>query len=110
MKFPVKEIKDIDLVFGGGAMKKLMPPYSSIPEEFRDGSNKWLTFQRDWFFSGIKNLKLSPKEGIDSAKAFRHLRAIQSAFEPKHEHKEAAVAYLASLWFDDVSYDKGERS
>lgn len=27
----------------------------------------------------------------------------ESSFEPKHEHKEAGVAYLASRWLDDKS-------
>jgi hypothetical protein len=47
------------------------------------------------------------KEGVDGNLAFRHLSAIQRSFTPKHEHKEAAVAYLASLWFEDVDYGEG---
>jgi len=52
-------------------------------------------------FSGLKKSEVPPvKEGIDVNMALRHLHAIQGSFEPKHEYKEAAVAYLASLWFE----------
>lgn len=78
---------------------------SAIPEEFKDRNtnNKWLEFQRTWFFKGIKSSGLVPKPGIDMNEALRHLQAIQSSYEPKHEHKEACVAYLASLWFEESS-------
>jgi hypothetical protein len=42
---------------------------------------------------------------VDGELAIRHLQVIQASFEPKHEHKEAAVAYLASLWFTDFDYE-----
>lgn len=41
-------------------------------------------------------------------KAFRHLAACQGSFEPKHEHKQAAVAWLASLWFGEVIWKSDE--
>jgi len=82
----------------------LMPKREDIPAEFkRHNGTKWNRFAADWFFSGIKATGLIPKEGIDKNAALRHLSAIQRSFEPKHEHKESAVAYLASLWFDDKS-------
>ncbi len=83
----------------------LMPPYEEIPEEFLRGRNKWCDFQSDWFFHGVKNVKVKVKEGIDQKVAMRHLGCIQGSFEPRHEHKAAAVAYLASLWFDDIQYE-----
>jgi len=49
-----------------------------------------------------------PNDGIDQNKALRHIKAILGSFEPKHEHKEAAAAYLLSLWFKSVKYAKGE--
>lgn len=86
-----------------------MPKYADIPREFKSRGNKWSDFQAAWFFSGISNLKLTPKEGIDGKVAMRHLAAIQGSWEPKHEHKSAAVAYLASLWFDDIEYTKDKK-
>lgn len=96
------------MVFGGG-MERLLPPMAAIPVDFKRGSNKWIRFQQEWFFSGLKNHKATPKPGVDLAKAWRHLRSIQGSFEPKHEHKEAAVAWLASRWFEDITYEKAAK-
>jgi hypothetical protein len=72
--------------------------------------NKWLNFQRTWFYSGLPatlQVALRTNDGVkvDGEKAFRHLHVIQGSFAPQHEHKEAAVAYLASLWFEDVAWE-----
>lgn len=83
-----------------------MPAYDEIPEDFRrdrGNARKWCEFQARWFFDGIKFSCLKHKVGVDAHKALRHLQYIQGSWEPQHEHKEAAVAYLASLWFDDVT-------
>lgn len=97
-------VNDAEMVFGGG-MDRLLPPMSEIPEEFVDSNTrtKWVGFARDWFFRGIATDGLKFKDGIDPNKAMRHLQTIQGSFQPKHEHKEAAVAYLASLWLDESS-------
>ena len=81
----------------------LMPSYEDIPKEFRILSdNKWARFTAQWFFEGVDAKRLVPREGVDRTEALRHCSAILRSFEPKHEHKEAAVAYLLSLWFEDV--------
>jgi hypothetical protein len=86
-------------------VKHLMPPYEEIPEEFHYISNKWVRIQQRWFFDGLpEKTYFKMKEGIEGDLALRHLSAIQRSFEPKHEHKEAAVAYLMSLWMDDVVF------
>jgi hypothetical protein len=97
-------VADVDIAFGGNIWK-LMPAMAKIPSEFHHGSNKWNKFMSDWFYRGLKNLNVTPKKGIDEKAALRHLAAILKSWEPKHEHKEAAVAYLASLWFEDVTYE-----
>ena len=81
----------------------LMPAMDDIPEDFwrdRGEARPWLAFQRRWFFKGITRSEFRAKDGIDEAAALRHLTTIQRSWEPKHEHKEAAVAYLASLWLE----------
>ena len=99
-----QKIDDALLAFPA-SVSKLMIPYKDIPEEFKDSYNKWAKIQRDWFFKGLSDhTEFLPKEGIDANTAIRHLMAIQRSYEPKHEHKEACVAYLMSLWFDDVKY------
>lgn len=97
-----QEVNDIALAFGGD-MKTLLPSYATIPDEFKRDRNEWVEFQRTWFFRGVKKSALTARPDVDSEKAFRHLSAIQGSWEPKHEHKEAAVAWLASRWFAAVA-------
>jgi hypothetical protein len=106
--FPVAEIDAATAAFPA-SVRHLMPPYADIPKEFRDhdGGNVWQRLVSDWFFGGVKNLKLTPKDGIDTAKALQHVTAILRSFEPKHEHKEAACAYLLSQWFSNATWEKG---
>ena len=82
----------------------LMPDQGDIPDEFKrhDGTpwNRWVS---QWFFDGLKDDQIPQvKDGLDAATVWGHLRTVLGSFEPKHEHKEAAVAYLASLWFKEV--------
>jgi len=91
------EVSDLEMAFPAQIRDRLMPPYESIPEEFRRGDGYWMRWQNRWFCSGLPSWPKG-KEGIDAQLAFRHLHCIQSSYEPKHEHKMAAVAYLASLW------------
>ena len=102
-----QEVDGLALAFGGN-IADLMPAYTTVPDEFKSRGNKWVQFQQDWFFYGLADVKWKPKKGIDKDRALRHLKAIQASWEPKHEHKEAAVAYLASLWFDDVKYRRAK--
>lgn len=94
-----KAITDADVAFGG-SVRDLMPDYAAIPEDFRHGRTQYNRLASQWFFRGLQKSALKAKDGIDARAAFRHLSAIQGSWEPKHEHKEAAVAYLMSLWFD----------
>lgn len=82
----------------GGKVKEILPPMSEIPQEFHGGSSQWVHWQRLWFFRGLERYPV-PREGIDLSKAMANLACVQGSFEPKHEHKQAGVAYLASLWF-----------
>jgi hypothetical protein len=106
-EYLVKKVSDVDLAFGGN-MSDLLPPYSDIPEEFQNMNNrtKWNKLISDWFYVGLNSLDLKPKESIDVNGAIRHIKAILASWEPKHEHKMAGCAYLMSLWFDDVKYEK----
>ena len=51
----------------------------------------------EWFFRGLPKFP-EARAGIDENEAIRHLSAILKSFQPSHEHKEAAVAWLASRW------------
>jgi hypothetical protein len=94
------EVSDVLLAFPA-SVRHLMPAYASIPAEFKRQGNPYVEFQSKWFFSGLKKEEFpTAKQGIDYDAAMRHLKAIQGSFEPKHEHKSAAVAFLASKWLD----------
>jgi|SRR5579864_1352258 len=104
--FPIAEVGGIDLAFPTH-VERMMPPMGDIPDEFKHYPlTKWNQLFNDWFFTGVKNLQLKPKEGIDKNKALRHIRMVMGSFEPQHEHKEAAVAFLLSEWFEDATWDK----
>lgn len=92
------QVTDLDIAFGGRAME-LMPPYADIPDQFKDWGNTWAEFQAEWFSNGLKSGEFKAQPGVSVDYALRHLKAIQQSWEPKHEHKQAGVAYLASLWF-----------
>lgn len=81
--------------------RTLMPPYKEIPEEFKRDESPWVRLQQQWFFSGLDTRSLNPKPGIDRNMAVRHLSVIQNDWGPPHEHKQAGVAYLMSLWFEE---------
>ena len=105
--FPIAEVFDLDIAFPAN-VSHLMPAYEDIPREFKHGSGKWNRLVSDWFFCGLKNLQLVPKDGTDQTKALRHIKAIIGSFEPKHEHKEAACAYLLSQWFSDATWERAK--
>lgn len=116
---PVKDdlftLQDIDaatLVFPAN-VSHLMPAYGKIPDEFkRSSGTKWNDLFSKWFFGGVKGLRFVRKPGVDDAtaeKALRQIRCVMGSYEPKHEHKEAACAYMLSRFFDDYTLDDSGR-
>lgn len=103
----IPEIDNVDVVFGN---IKHMPRYDKIPDEFkRHNGNAYVTAVSKWFFKGAKagpqglvvdGIKFTPKEGVDQTKALAAIKAVLGSWEPKHEHKEAACAFMLSEWFD----------
>ena len=91
-----QEVDRVTMVFGGD-MERLLPPMAEIPAEFKRDSNPWVKWQMSWFFRGLEKFP-EAKPGIDGGAAAVHLKTIQGSFEPAHEHKTAAVAWLASQW------------
>lgn len=83
---------------------RLLPPYPVIPERFKFGNTKWNRLFSDWFYSGVSDLNLVPKAGVDVNKALRVIKAHMISFEPSHGHKEAGVAYMMSLLFEDATW------
>lgn len=97
------DVDDVMLAFPAHVVGKYLPEYEDIPEEFKRGRTKWNDVMSQWFFKGLPGeTEFIPKKDIDGSKALRHLKACLGSYEPSHEHKEAGVAYLMSLWFEDI--------
>lgn len=96
-------VSDVTVAFPANALE-FMPTMQEIPDAFkRWPGTEWNKFQSDWFFGGLgEDVQFFAKDGVDGEMAFRQLSAIQHSFASKHEHKEAAIAYLCSLWFDKI--------
>lgn len=111
MAIEPQEIDRVRMAFPA-SVADLMPAWDDIPEEFRRlNARPWSDITSEWFFRGLPgNVEFYPTDGIDPAKAIRHLKAILGSFEPKHEHKEAAVAYLMSQWFEKVENWDGQEA
>lgn len=103
MTFPVPEISDVQTVFPADALD-WMPPMTDIPDEFKKHyGNAWVEIVSAWFYNGLPaTVKFYPRKGIDPEKAVRALGATLGSYAPKHEHKIAAAAYMASCWFKRV--------
>ena len=100
-----QQVTKLDLAFPG-SVSHLMPRYDEIPKEFKKDNNPWVKFVDQWFFGGANAQALMAKKGIERHMALDHLRVIMGSFEPKHEHKISAVAYLLSQWFDFAESNK----
>lgn len=85
----------------------LMPAMDDIPDEFLAGKTVWNEFARAWMFGLMTEPQFHLAEGVDGSLSYRHLSAILGSFEPRQEHKEAAVAYLCSRWFTKVVAAEG---
>ena len=105
------EVSDLLAAFPA-RVGSLSPDPGDIPDEFWDDSNEWSRLASRWFFKGLpvdagfapsKTLLTFP-EGAESAvgAAIKHLGTILGSYQPKHEHKMAATAFLFSQWFDYI--------
>lgn len=120
---PVDKVR---IAFPAAVIADLMPAEDEIPEEFwRDASGEWVeapkgwsgrvvdgqcwmthgwvAIANSWFSSGLPaTVEFHMQDGIDGQTAFNHLRCILGSFEPGHQHKIAAVAFLLSQWCTSV--------
>jgi hypothetical protein len=99
----IPELEDVDVAFAADALV-WMPSMEEIPDEFKQfRGTEWNDIISRWFFEGLpKDVKFYPRKGVDSEKALRVIKATLGSFAPKHEHKEAACAYMLSQWFKKV--------
>lgn len=104
-----QRVDDVMLAFPAG-LGALLPPLEVIPAEYPH-RQEWLEFQNKWFAGALPpDSEMEPSDGVDAQIAGRHLTVLQRSYEPKHEHKMAAVAWLASRWFVRVTTLDGSYS
>lgn len=105
-RLPIPDVTDAMIAFGH---IEFMPKRADIPEEFRRGNGAFVDAVSHWFFGGAKregdklivgNKSFVAKPGVDATKALRAIRCVLGSFQPKHEDKEAACAYMLSEWFE----------
>lgn len=108
-KIMPKAVSALDVAFPT-SIDGFLPPYAEIPAEFkRHSGTDWNRIMAQWFYSGLpKGTKFVPREAIDELAALKHLQYCLGSWEPKHEHKEAGVAYLMSLWFERVEMPQAQ--
>lgn len=93
--FTPVDVDRISLIFGGDMAK----------DQYQDYKATWgKDLFTDLFHKGLNTICFYPKPGIDKDKAFNHISSIMRSFQPKHEHKTAACAYLFELWFNKVEW------
>lgn len=101
-------VSDIDVAFPT-KVSDMMPVYEDIPTEYKHFKGTiWNRLVADWFFHGVHDLKIKWRKEVDPEAAMRHIKYILGSWEPKHEHKEAGVAYLLSLWATDAKWKKAK--
>lgn len=95
---PIENITIADIAFGPKNLAEFLPAMKDIPEEFFKDSNPWNKWISKWFYNGLENYAVAV-DGVNFKDAHKHIKVILASFEPKHEHKIAGCAYLASQWF-----------
>lgn len=98
----VPELDDVTLAFPAHALD-WMPAWEEIPEEYKVGTTEAERIARQWFYRGLGDqVEFYARDGIDAEQAFRAIQATLRSFQPKHEHKMAAVAFMIDTWFSEV--------
>lgn len=85
-----------------GADGRAYPKREDIPAQFYNGNTPFNRAFSTLFYKGgsLDQFGLSFKAGINRAQAMTALRALMCSFAPKHEIKEATVAWALSEWCD----------
>jgi len=99
-----------DNLFGPSNIMDFMPAEEEIPKEFWRGNTKWNKLFNDWFFNGIKDLQFDLKDDVNGEIMMKHIGAVMGSWAPQHEHKEAAVVFLFSLWCNDVKWERRKKN
>ena len=102
----IPDLTPADAAFG---RVDYIPKWDDIPKEFKATSNPFAHAVSKWFFHGAKRfgtsivvdgITFTVKANLDCGRALTAIRGVMTSWDPSHEHKEAACAYMLSEWFD----------
>jgi len=97
----MEDVTDVEIAFG---TTKGLPKWEDIPDEFKAGKTTWNKFFSHIFYRGGKGVAMDFNEGVDPKKFYRWFGAHACSWDPKHEHKEAGIAFRISRWLKDWKY------
>jgi hypothetical protein len=100
-----KTVPDVQFAFPAYIIGTLITEWDDLPDEFRNRTSGYEELAGHACFNNVGFRSDSLLEGIDIELANRQLNAIARSFQPKHQHKEAAIAYLLSLWLVQPTED-----
>jgi hypothetical protein len=99
--FPVPEFDDATVAFGAPRSAYLTREQLGDFYDMNDRTPYHKAASGLFFRGGrLSDYGLQWKPGIDRTKAMRAIKALLCSFEPKHEIKEATVAYAFREWCD----------
>lgn len=93
-----RPVSDVVLAFPASVIDCYIPTWEELPMPFQEFTSGYEELAS---YACFHPVELRPEvliEGIDADSATRQLSAVARSFEPKHEHKQAAIAFLLSLW------------
>lgn len=100
-----RPVSDVTLAFPARVIGSYMPTWEELPEQFQQRASGYESLASHVCFYAVELRPETLIEGIDANAASRHLCTVSRSFEPKHEHKEAALAFLLSLWLKPECLD-----
>lgn len=102
-------VDKVDLAYPAN-VKHLMPTVGNEPayKGYRENWHHRTTWGfklfNDLFYNGVEGLALMPKDGVNPEHAMNHILCILRSFQPSHEDKTAACAFLLEHWFESATW------
>lgn len=95
----IPEVSDADCVFQG-RWRELLPKWEDLTKEEQAMRGPFCDALSSIFFKGGKLVDhgIHVKDGFDSAKVHRYIKATLGDFGPSHEHKIGGIAHMLKKW------------
>lgn len=97
----IPEVTDADCAFPT-RWQTLLPKWEDLTKDEKACRGPFCDAISRVFFSGGKlaDHGITFKDGVDSRKVHRYLRATMGDFGPSHEHKIGGIAHMLAQWCD----------